>query len=131
MGDDRYMAYYNEFRLCRKVLFSRFRESALRDGFFTVIFLKRWGRNSWLVSFNGPYDQSRSPHVRLRFQHDSTMYDEMNSFSEYRLVNLHRNNDAIMWNLLLPNAVQERIPHVLHLTVHYGSRSMSEFRDHR
>ena len=31
----------------------------------TITFKKKWGDNSWLVDYNGPYENPRPPHVEV------------------------------------------------------------------
>ena len=106
-----------------------YRDIAFRAGFFTIVFVQKWGVKSWLVDFNDKYDQDRPPHVELRQNEseENTMYDKIVPYSIFRVVNLHRKGKAIMWDVDMAdfNETPEEIPH---LTVHYGPRLISEFQ---
>ena len=106
-----------------------YRDIAFRAGFFTIVFVQKWGVKSWLVDFNGKYDQVRPPHVELRQNEseENTMYDKIVPYSIFRVVNLHKKGKAIMWDVDMAdfNETPEEIPH---LTVHYGPRLISEFQ---
>ena len=105
-----------------------YRDIAFRAGFFTIVFVQKWGLRSWLVNFNGMYDQVRPPHVELRQNEseENTMYDKIVPYSIFLVFNLHRNGKAIMWDVDMAdfNRTPEKIPH---LTVHYGPRLITGF----
>lgn len=76
-----------------------------------VVFKERWGPKSWLVDFDGPYENTRPPHV------------EVQGFvptpgSAHALSNLHViNRKALAWDVA--GVTNNGRP--AHFTVYYGA----------
>lgn len=76
----------------------------------SIIFTKPWGKRSWLVEYDGPYNNSRPPHVEV-VDFDPT------PGSSHPLKNLHvMGGKALVWDV---EDVTNRGEQA-HFTVYYG-----------
>ena len=97
----------------------------------TITFTKPWGRKSWLVNFEGKYENDRPPHVELVSQKElddgvrDSIYHTMVSGTQFGLKDLHRNGNTIAWRVEGLMRENGRTP--AHFTVHYGNRSLHDF----
>lgn len=83
----------------------------------TITFNTIWGQNSWLVDYNGPYDNKRPPHVAVGVVNiNSHVPGEV-----YTLSNLRRQGNAIMWTVDgLYHTGANGTTTSAHFTVYYG-----------
>lgn len=93
----------------------------------TVTFLEPWGRQSWRVQYDGPYENNRQPHVEL----GEAGMASVKAGDTFQLTNLHCNGNAnkgaVMWNLKdaqfqtnLMNLRNPAKPSKAHFTVYFG-----------
>jgi len=76
----------------------------------TIIFLERWGRKSWRVAYDGPYENDRDKHVEcVGFSPHAGM--------QCVLSNLHCDGKAVMWDV---EGVTNG-SHGAHFTVYFGN----------
>lgn len=68
-----------------------------------ITFLEPWGRHSWKVQYDGPYDNDRPPHVELG---ESNM-NCVKAGDTFTLSNLHCSGNvakgAVMWDVGVAN----------------------------
>lgn len=60
-----------------------------------ITFLEPWGKRSWKVTFDGPYENDRFPHVEVG-------EENMNKHvagEKHALSNLHASGKALMWDV--------------------------------
>jgi len=70
-------------------------------------------KNSWLVSYRGPYGNERPAHVEV----GQANMKNYKSGQTFYLSNLHRLGNAVMWDV---NGCRNG-RHTAHFTVYYGS----------
>lgn len=76
-----------------------------------------WGKNSWLVHYNGPYNNERYPHVAV----GATNINSHRPGEVYTLSNLRRQGNAIMWTVDdLYHTGTNGVTTNAHFTVYYG-----------
>lgn len=79
-----------------------------------IVFDKPWGKKSWLVKYDGPYNNTRPAHVEVG---EINMGKYKPGF-KFTLSNLHTSGGAVMWDVdRLKNEKGQRA----HFTVYYGS----------
>ena len=100
-----------------------------------IMFAEKWGERSWLVQYDGPYDNPRPRHVQLRADASKlgTPYDTMVAGAEYKLVELHQiAKNTIAWcvdDLVLnPWEKDPKKRERAHFTVHHGNRPLTDFK---
>lgn len=81
----------------------------------TITFFEVWGKNSWKVKYDGPYDNNRFPHIEV----GSENIDKHVAGEVYKLSNLHVSGKAIMWDVEdCKNALSR--DGFAHFTVYFG-----------
>lgn len=84
-----------------------------------ITFLKPWGKNSWLVTYDGPYNNARPAHVEV----GEVNMQKYKAGFKFTLSNLHASGNAVMWDVdRLKNDKGQRA----HFTVYYGKNASQE-----
>ena len=90
-----------------------------------VIFNRPWGKRSWLVDYDGHYENDRKAHVELG-------ENNMNSVlagHKANLINLRKERNAIMWTV---DNVYNHQGKLAHFTVAFGpsinTRDLVDFK---
>jgi len=88
-------------------------QTALQQQQRVIRMKQRWGANSWLVDYSGPYQNSRPPHVEIG------PLDTVEPGETFPLEQLRAQGDqAVMWTV---RGLQNQLTGgPAHFTVHYG-----------
>lgn len=89
----------------------------------TITFSEPWGKNSWKVNYDGPYDNNRLPHVEV----GETNMNRYNAGEIYKLVNLRSTGRAIMWDVVGVDNSREKGG--AHFTVYFGPDAKVKVND--
>ena len=93
----------------------------------SVMFIKPWGKLSWHVFYNGPYDNARIRHVELRTQDEydrnipATLWHTMQKGTSYELSDIHHMGEGIAWFVGDLHKGQGEERQRVHFTVSDGS----------
>ena len=83
----------------------------------TVTFTAPWGRRSWRVEYDGPYENDRLPHVEVGTENmDAHVPGEVHTLSR-----LHVRGKAVMWDV--DGCLNRK--HKAHFTVYFGPDAAS------
>ena len=100
-----------------------------------IIFMEPYDDRSWIIQFDGIWDKTLlQPHVELRTQADidagykNTAYHSMTQQRRYKLVELHRDKDSIVWYVSeLRKGLQGPEDKKTSFTVHRGEKAISDY----
>lgn len=85
----------------------------------SITFVKPWGMKSWLVNYNGPYLNSKPPHVEV-------VNFIPNTNRSYRLTNLHlMGRNAVVWDVV----GAKNNGSTAHFIVYYGANAASQLKN--
>lgn len=92
----------------------------------TITFLEPWGKRSWKVAYDGPYENNRIPHVEV----GNDNMDKHVAGEKHVLVNLHVSGKALMFDI--PDCANSLSrDKSAHFTVYFGSdarQKMTQFQ---
>jgi len=90
-----------------------------------VTFREPWGKRSWLVDYDGPYENDRKSHVELG---ESNM-KSVQSGQRANITDLRRERNAILWTV---EDVHHQNKRLAHFTVAFGrsfaKRNLEDFK---
>ena len=99
-----------------------------------IEFHRPWGKKSWIVKFNGPYENYRNGtyvpmHVELVDEEDvkdpQNLHKTMKSGARFQLIDLKKTSRWVRWTV---KDCFKKNPTPCHFTVHYGPKALRHFQ---
>ena len=87
----------------------------------SVTFTEKWGAKSWKVSYDGPYENNREPHVEV----GAANMDNYRAGDTFALANKHLHGKAVMYDVV--GCQNGR--HTAHFTVYFGDDAASKMSE--